>query len=461
MAKGKGKGKGKTPTPKPTVRRPAMPSVASPGEMAPRTSPSFSDQTKKTQKAILRSMADEGKRVYGYPITLDDAVATRVRYIQSAIDRSDNGIPEGIGWFSEHQEDVKQVTEAANKDATNPVSVGRMINATAPLSVRNTPKTELRAARSAGWIAAHPDTTVDITDHMSEAVTGITGGKVSVSTGTHRIGHLSSDQIALLGRAETELINTRGGERSLDRGITSATLDSTGWEWGSRAIRATRGEPLEDIVKDAPKIINYAGQTHLANEPEDQYNREVFWRRAHDFSTDASGKTWQQGHLLSAAEVSGFDPSTPGFSVEDYIGNDLSAEEAARKGNTGATSHDAQELIEPKKGKRGTFPADLTSKEIKHAFNEHATKLAAEQFAHTSFTNDGDVREAPRFGTAAQPVFWVQYQHEKTKQEDPAVKARKDKKRTLEAEGEQVQQSMFPDLVPEVNQFGDKPKKRK
>ena len=464
MAKGKKKN-----TPRPTVRRPPRPSAVSPGEMAPATAPSFRDQTKKVQENMLRSVATAGKEAYGYPIRMSDAVQARVDMVSDAITRSPSGVPEGLGWYQEHQEDAVDVTRRANIDATAPVSAGNIINASAMLSNRNTPVQERRAARSAGWIASHPEHEVDITPHMSESVTTVTKGTVGVPVGKSRLGQLNADQIAALGTAETNLIKTTGGTRSLERGITSATLDSAGRHRATPAIRAARGERMEDIVKDGPKILNYAEKQHTITPQESAYNREVFWRRANDTSVDSEGTTWKQGHLFSAAEFSGFTPPDikDDSTVEDYIAYALSARKASQLGKTGASANDAQDLVGKKirKGPQGTFPADLTPSEIGHAVNEEATRQASRRFGAVSYLGGNDSEssiaiEFPTAGGGVQPAFWVEYQHQNNpKSGDSEIKKRN--KALLASEGEQVQGSLFPDLVPEVNQFGKKPKKKR
>ena len=414
------KGKKKSSKPKLTVRRDPLPSNLSPGEVTPTPAPSFSDQTKKTQGAIESSMAQAGRSAYGHPITMEDAVATRIKYVEDAIARSANGVPAGVDWYDTHQSEVRDVAERANEKATNPVSAGRVANATGPLSIRNKPKNEVRAARSAGWIASHPDEPVTVTKRMSEAATRISKGDVDVPSGTHTIGNLSAPQIAMLGRAETDVVKKTGGTRSLDRAVTSATLDSSGRLASAKAIDLARGANFDEVIKDGPKIHNYVAQTHLADPRESAYNKEVFWRRANDTSVDAEGTKWQQGHLFSASEVSGFDPSeSANLSVEDYIGHALSAEVASQKGRKGAPARKAQDIAVPKKGKAGRLPADMSASEMAHAFHEHATRRAAEHFAHTSFTNDGDVTEAPTAGIGIQPVTWTEWQSQHNAPKEP------------------------------------------
>ena len=365
-------------------------------------------------------MAQAGRKAYGHSITMDDAIATRVRYVEDAIARSGNGVPAGIDWYDEHQQEVRGVTERANVGATHPVSAGRVANATGPLSIRNKPKNEVRAARSAGWIASHPEETVDVSKRMSEAATSISKGEVAVPTGTHTLGSLNPDQMAMLGRAETAVVKDTGGTRALDRAVTSATLDSSGRLAASKAIDLARGANFDEVIKDGPKIHNYVAQTHLANPRESAYNKEVFWRRSNDTSVDAGGTKWQQGHLFSASEVSGFDPSeSANISVEDYIGHALSAEVASQKGKIGAPARKAQDIATPKKGKAGRLPADMSASEMAHSFHENATRKAAEHFAHTSFTNDGDVTEAPTAGIGIQPVTWTEWQTQHNAPKEP------------------------------------------
>lgn len=406
------KKKPKRTGPRPTVRRGPLPSAASPGEMTPSPAPAFQDQSKKTQAAIERQVSAAGKEAYGYPIKMEDAVNTRVKYVEEAIARSPNGVPEGIDWYLNHQHEMRDVTENANRGATEPVSVGRVINASGPLSIRNSPKQEMRAARSAGYIAAHPDEVVDITGDLTEHALGITEGKVTLPEGKHPLRNLNASQIALIGRAETAIVKKTGAERSLSRGITSATLDSSGRLAATKAIDLARGANFDEVIGDGPKIHNYVVQTHTATPQEVAYNKEVFWRRANDPTFTEGDKTWTQGHLMSASEMSGFDPKeSAGISVEDYIGHAVSAESASKKGKKGRTANEAQDIVNVKKGGRGNLPADFTANEMAHSFHEEATRRAAQRFSHTSKTNDGDVTETPTLGIGIQPVVWTQYQY--------------------------------------------------
>ena len=410
--------------PRPTVRRGPLPSVASPGDVTPSPAPSFIDQSKRTQGAVEARMGIAGRAAYGYPIKMSDAVETRVKYLEDAISRSTSGVPAGGRWYAEHQQEVRDVTEKANTGATEPVSVGRMINATGPLSIRNKPVHELKAARSAGWIASHPEETVDITGDMAEATLGIGGVKHGVTEGTHKLRNLSSVQIALLGRAETEVVKGTGQERALNRGITSATLDSSGRLAAARAIALTRGANFDEVIKDGPKIHNYVVQTHLANEPEAAYNNEVFWRRANSpvfqeggqyemgphISGDKNSPYWRQGHLFSASEMSGFNPeSAPNISVEDYIGHAMSAEVASQKGKKGRRAREAQDIVNVTKGRKGMLPADFSPSEMAHSFHEEATRRAAQRFAATSMTNEGSVTESPTM-VGTQAMAWTEWQ---------------------------------------------------
>lgn len=408
--------------PRPTVRRGPLPSVASPGELTPSPAPAFSDQPKKTQAVIEQRMAIAGRETYGYPIKMEDAVNTRVKYIEDAIARSGNGVPAGHEWYVQHQDDLRGVTERANEGATEPVSVGRVINASGPLSIRNNPRSEARAARSAGYIASHPDETVDVTGAMSEATLEVGGQDLAVQPGLHPLRNLSGSQIALLGRAETQVVKGTGEERSLNRGVTSATLDSSGRLAAAKAIDLARGADFDTTIKDGPKIHNYVTQTHLADPKEVAYNKELFWRRANDPTFTEGDTSWKQGHLMSASEMSGFNPEqAANISVEDYIGHAMSAEVASQKGKKGASARKAQDIVNVKKGKKGMLPADLSASEMAHSFHEEATRRAAQRFAYTSATNDGDVTETPTPGIGIQPVTWTEWQaqHNPPKEQKP------------------------------------------
>lgn len=420
--------------PRPTVRRGPLPSVASPGEMTPSPAPAFSDQPKKTQTTIEQRMAVAGREAYGHPIKMEDAVNTRIKYVEDAIARSGNGVPAGHEWYVQHQEDLRQVTEKANEGATAPVSVGRVINASGPLSIRNNPRSEARAARSAGYIASHPEETVDVTGAMSEATLEIGGKDLAVEEGPHPLRNLSGSQIALLGRAETQVVKGTGEARSLNRGVTSATLDSSGRLAAAKAIDLARGANFDTTIKDGPKIHNYVTQTHLADPKEGAYNKEVFWRRTNDPTFTEGGTTWKQGHLMSASQMSGFNPNQgANISVEDYIGHAMSAEVASQKGKKGEHHRKAQDIVNVTKGKKGILPADLSASEMAHSFHEEATRRAAQRFAHTSATNEGDITEAPTPGIGIQPVTWTEWQtqHNPPKESKPKKQKKQPEPPTL------------------------------
>lgn len=420
--------------PRPTVRRGPFPSAASPGELTPSPAPSYRDQTKKTQQAIEQRVGNAGREAYGYPVRMKDAVDARVRLIEDAVRRSPNGVPAGLDWYEQHQNDLAEVTQEVNQTGTSPVSLGRMINASAPLSIQNKPHIEVRATRSAGYIAAHPEEEVHVPADLSKKTIELSTdkkGKVNENlivpetppNKPYKLRNLSPDQIAMLGHAETKIVEETGGERNLKRAITSVKLDSAGRGPASQAIALTRGANFDAVVKDGPKIRNYATRTHLATPAETAYNKEVFWRRSNDPVFKEGDTTWHQGHLLSASQMSGYipDPSTD-ITVEDYIGIDVSARTAMRKSPLDKEHGKAQDELNVTKGKAGTLPADMSADQALHAFNEEATRRAAEVFSHTSRTNDGDVTETPTAGGAAQPVFWVEEQTQKNPPKPPKEK---------------------------------------
>lgn len=411
MAKGKKTKAPKKPKAPPpgTPKRPTgeETSPIDPSHVMPTRSLSYTDFPVKGQKKIEQSMAEAGKSVYGSPIKMADAVATRVSSLESAIARSSTGVPAGVGWYREHQQGYLDVARRTGAQA------GRVIDVGAQLSIRNAPEQERKAAESAAFIAMNPQHKVTITPEMAPHM-----GSEDYPAGDYELGGMPHETAAHIGYAETQALKSLGhvnkqgnvlpSARFTPRSVTDVTLRSAGRDVATSAIEIARGGSLK-YSTTAPKITNYARGTHTASEAEDRYNTEVLLRRAHTprHIDPQTGQTWQQGHLWSASEATGFDPSQAGNeTVEDYVMNAMTAEVAAKKGNTGKTAREAQDIVMPKKG-RNTFDVSVTPEEIRHSFNEEATKRAAASIGHTSLTPDGDIHETitPR---AAQAIAWTE-----------------------------------------------------
>lgn len=438
MAKAK---KEKT-TPPGTPKRPTggETSPVDPTHEMPTRSLSYTDFPVKGRREIDKSMAEAGTTAYGSPIRMSDAVATRKSALESAIARSSTGVPAGMGWYREHQQGYLDI---ATRTGTTP---GRVIDVGAQLSIRNAPDQERKAAESAAFIAMNPEHKVTITPEMAPHM-----GSPDYPAKEYPIGRMEPKTVAHIGYAETQALKALGhvnpqgnalaSERFTPRSVTDVTLRSAGRDVATRAIEIARGGSLK-YSTTAPKITNYARGTHQASEAEDRYNTEVFLRRAHTprHIDPETGQTWQQGHIWSAAESTGFDPSTAGNeTVEDYVMNAMTAEVAAKKGGTGKSPRVAQEIVMPKKGKPGTFDPSVTPEEIRHSFNEEATKRAAASIGHTSLTPNGDIHETitPR---AAQAITWTEHRrhvlNEDTafnREQASAAKAEKDADKAAKA----------------------------
>lgn len=392
-------------------------SPVDPGYPLPTKAPSYRDFPAKDRPTINRAVAEAGTRVYGAPIRMADATSTRVNAIQAAIGRMAPGsyVPEGALWYGEHQ---KKYREVADKTGTR---IGSIIDAGAVASARNTPAKERLAAESAGHIAANPDRKVTITPEMAPHM-----GNPDIGAGEHRIGDFSDKDVAHVGYAETQALKDMGkvnkqgnalaSERFTPREVTGVTLDSVGRDNAARTVAITRGKTFDEVSGPTPKTRNYARGAHLASEGEDRYNSEVFRRMAQTPTfVEADGKggqsTFRQGHLWSAADETGFDPKTAvgaDETVEDYVMNAMTAHVAASRGTTGRSHRSAQEDLVVAKGK-GVFEKSVQPDEIRHSFNEEATRRAASQFGLHGETI------TPR---AAQAIAWTEYRRHDLGEDD-------------------------------------------
>ena len=380
-------------------------SLVDPGYIVPKKAPSYRDFPVEDREHIDRSMADAGMKAYGHPIRMADSVASRVNAIQAAIGRLPAGsyAPEGYDWYTDHQSGYREV---ANRTGTR---IGSIVDAAGVASVRNTPKQERIAVESAGHIAGNPDRMVKVTPGMVPHM-----GNPDIVAKKYRIGDLPDEDVAHLGYAESQAIRDKHGipqnkpvplaERHLSREVTGVTLNSAGRDIATKAVAVARGKTFDEVnTGSSAKTRNFSRAIQLTSSQEDAFNKEIFRRRAQAptfVEGDGNGRTrtFHQSHLWSAAEETGFDPSKSDEAVEDYAMNHLSAKEAARQGTTGATSREAQNIVKAPKGKN-TFDPSVESDEIRHAYNEEATRQAAEHFSFD------DEHITPR---AAQAVAWVE-----------------------------------------------------
>ena len=422
----------KEPAPKAPKKKLATPkrvasegdSPVDPGYPLPTKAPSYRDFPSKDRPTIDRAVAEAGTRVFGAPIRMADATATRVNSIQAAIGRMAPGsyVPEGALWYGEHQKGYREV---ADRTGTR---IGSIIDAGAVASARNTPAKERLAAESAGHIAANPDRKVTITPEMAPHM-----GNPDIGAGEHRVGDFSNTDVAHIGYAETQALKDMGkvnkqgnalaSERFTPREFTGVTLDSVGRDNAARTVAITRGKTFDEVSGPTPKTRNYARGAHLASEGEDRYNSEVFRRMAQTPTfAESNGKggqsTFRQGHLWSAADETGFDPKTAvgaDETVEDYVMNAMTAQVAASRGTTGKSHRAAQEDLKVSKG-RGMFDPSVQPDEIRHSFNEEATRRAASQFGLHGETI------TPR---AAQAIAWTDYRRYDLGEDDEYNKSQK------------------------------------
>lgn len=389
-------------------------SPADPGYPMPTRAPSYrSDFTPEQRQHIESQVASAGEEAFGHPITMEDAVNTRVNAVRSAIANSRGGKVPGIDWYLGHQGSNARISEETG------IRTGAVIDAGALLSPRNRPSQELMASRSAAFIAGNPHQKVNITPEMAPHIGTMqkSGGKwvttPSGKEGVVTLGSLTALEAASLGPADVAASKITGFDRSIQPEIADVSLKSAGRLRGELAVQATRGTPLDKLVKEGPKIKHYARSSHEASPEEVAYNEEVIHRMESPEIQKGQGTLW------SAAELSNFNPHRDSPTAEDYIMMTQSATVAAEKGGKGVPAREAQNVLNVKKTRTvptesGTkteklFPANIGAEEIRHAFDVEATRRAAEQIGYVGHTPSGPTYEhiTP---VGVQSISWVQTQ---------------------------------------------------
>lgn len=397
---------------KSAVKRPSSEGMSpvDPSHPLPARAVSYRDLNKGQQRDLERAVGAAGKEAFGSKITLEDATNARISAIQSAIDRSPTGVPEGLGWYEGHQGSHRGISEETG------VSLGRVIDASATLSPRNRPANELRAARSAAFIAGNPEHRVTITPEMSPHVGEFSKGQggrlVTRPTGRSgevSLGELSPHEAASLANAE-KLARAEGDTSpALDTRITEVSNRSAGRGRAQAAIRIARGEPFDEVSGEAPKMRNYARAAHLADPRERNFNAEVLARRRL-VENDPN-----QGFLFPASALLGEHTPTD-QSVEDYVMGSMTAQTASQKGKKGVASREAQNIVNVKKKDnkgKSLLPVNMTGEEGFHALGEEATRRAAQAIGYTGIVHDvmgGDQFREHITTAAAQPISWVEHQ---------------------------------------------------
>lgn len=379
-------------------------------------------KNKASRAAVLAEMAAVGERLYGHPITPRAATASRVAAIERAVAASPRGIPAGLDWYPEHQEQYLGVAERTG------VTPGRAIDSGASVSPRNEPAYELKSAESAAWIGQHPEAQVEVTPEMSPHVGEWRRGSDSklvvdepTPPGTYTLGDMTDEQVASLGFASVKA-EQAGATPGLDPRVGNVTRRAAGRPTSVKAVKINRPDAEGNVrefadVVTSPKSRSYATRIQLASTGESRYNATVFRRRHLQQTGEADPN---QGVLFSAAEEAGWSPvGRPRLSEtpQDMYMNRLTAERAAAVGTTGRSSDEALSDIEHNI-KRGRFPGagpatenPLSNMEIQHAFNNEMDRRASEQINVTSLVRGEPLTEAITPG-GAQPVAWTQVRRE-------------------------------------------------
>jgi hypothetical protein len=397
---------------------------------------------------------------------MSDAVNTRVAAIEAAIKSAgpsvvSGGTPkpvEGVDWYSGH---VKELRDIHKESGATGVSVASVADAAASASQRNSPDNEVAAVRSGLHNLTNPTRGVYVTPRHANAANYSTirgkevlGPEERLTPGTHSIGKLNPKQIATLSAVALKTYSKddadRGylpqgakvgdvvhGDNSLPSEFTDVTGRVAGRETSMKVMGNLTGTPLSETWKDAPKLRSYRRGFSTANEPEDSYNASVIARRRDQQAMPG------QGVLFSAAEETGFDPSTADTSTaEDYVMNAMTAHEAAQRGGVPEKARDAQNLVKVLKGKRGEgITTNITPDEARHSFNNEATSRAARAINYETFVPSGGNLSEHITNKAAQAVSWTQYRRhvlgeDKEWNEAQAQNAARESERASKAEAD-------------------------
>lgn len=387
--------------------------------------PEYRDMNRAAQNQVSQHVAEAGTRAYGRPIQMGDAVRTRVDNIEAAIKLAGSSPVEGTDWYSRHTQELRDLH---NESGATGVSIASVADAAASASQRNSPANEVAAVTSGLHNLVNPDKQVHVTERHANAANystirgkGVLSPDEWLTPGTHSIGNLNHQQIAALSSVALKTYSDddekKGyiphnakvgdvvhGDNPLPSEFTDVTGRVAGRETSVKVMNNLTGTPLSESWKDAPKLRSYRRGFSTANNPEDAYNASVIARRR-DLAVNPG-----QGVLFSAAEETGFDPSTADTATaEDYVMNAMSAHEAARRGGVPTKARDAQNMVKVKKGPhREGITTDLTPDEARHAFNNEATSRAAKAINYNTFTPSGNLSEHIT-NKAAQAISWTHY----------------------------------------------------
>jgi len=384
----------------------------------PARPPELRDMSPALQREVKKRVGTAGKDVFGSPIRFQDAVDNRVASIERSLARTESGVPRHHKWYTGHQSSVVDVAESTG------ISPSSTADASAILSQRNSPVNELKSSQAASWIAANPNTSINVDSRVISDVASKSTGKTKLDKplvpGTVRLGDMTPRQVASVAQV------SMGRDDVVPPEVTSLYRHAAvaGRPTQAKAVEATRGTPMSDLVGPAPKLKSYRRGMSLASASEDSYNAEVLWRRRSQDPNQIS--LFPASALLPEGHVP--DSST----AEDYVMNYNSAKTAAAKGqgksgtpeSIVSAARGAQDTVQAaiSKGKPGTgLPSDLATEEALHSFNNAVTQEASKQIGVTSLISDDDgVKEVyehilPR---AAQPLTWMEDRTYELKEDD-------------------------------------------
>lgn len=404
--------------------------------------PEFGDMNRAAQDQVLQHVAEAGTEAYGVPITMGDAVRARVDSIERGIAAAPSGIPESVTWYGNqgHLGELRSIYEQSGVHPDS-VSIASAVDAAASASQRNSPENEVEAVKSGLSNIVRPDRQIRVTTRQARATNESTArGKPFLSpehhitAGTHSVGHLSVDQLAALNQVATTTHTKKSAQETNDAApdakpvkagdlvhgknfipaeVTNITGRVSSRDTSVKVMRNLQGVPMSETWGDAPKLTSYRRGFSTISDAEDAYNKSVLARRRDAINNPG------QGVLFSASEETGFDPSLADTATaEDYVMQALTAHAAAEGGTTGKRARDAQNIVNVKKGKVNQgITTDLTPKEAFHAFNNEATRRAAEQINYSTFGRTGSVLSEHITSKASQPMAWIPYRRDVLKED--------------------------------------------
>lgn len=430
------------------------------------------------------TMRKRDSGVRNQPTTISHISGQFSELLSSATNRAieDNSEIPGTGWYFNHRRAQESVIDpSANLTKRQVTSMG------GKLSAEKEPEDELASLRGISHL---------VSSYKNETING---------TPIHR---LSSEDLAKYASAASSWNAYESGQNKVMPDSTKPVSSSedaykfliqAGRAHEANVAEATsiaRGtlNPLDAFKHSTPKTSAYA-EMQAQSDPDSQ--TEIDYRNVSAHYRDVvSGKVSKNQGMFMFSQEDAESPrphalrSDVPTAIDTWMvaagsGQPLSATRKMvdKLGRVSQRMYSpAKRLVDKRfpldptgytKGRLGmenTAPNVTTEAAVSAQHNEAIRHISEDQIGAIGFDQTGKQINLP--ASLIQETVWTEARRRAGRDKAFNIKQRenkpptnyqikKEKNRVIKEEGEIVQGSMFPDLVPEVNQFGDKPKKRK